>query len=77
MKIERIEYGGWPDNLLLANEHAEVVITLDVGPRVISYRKPGGENVLHNVADQLGRSNEQEWRSRGGHRCGDEDLIST
>jgi hypothetical protein len=68
MKIERIEYGGWPNNLLLANEHAELVITLDVGPRVISYKKPGGENVFKNYAEHIGTRGESEWLNRGGHR---------
>jgi hypothetical protein len=68
MRTERIEYGGWPDNLLLANDHAELVITLDVGPRVISYRKPGGENVFKNYAEHIGTSDEKEWLNRGGHR---------
>lgn len=68
MMIERIEYGGWQNNLLLANEHAELVLTLDIGPRVISYRKPGGENVLKNYAEQLGGTGESGWVNRGGHR---------
>lgn len=68
MSIERVEYGGWPNNLRLANEHAELVLTLDIGPRVISYRAVGGENVLKNYDAQLGTRGELDWKNRGGHR---------
>jgi hypothetical protein len=44
--VEVIEYRGWKNNLLLANDSVEIVVTLDVGPRVIAYRLPGGVNVL-------------------------------
>ena len=68
MAVDRVSFGGWPNNLRLRDEHAELIITLDVGPRVISYRTVGGENVFKNFADQLGTSGEAEWKSRGGHR---------
>lgn len=68
IQIDRIAFGGWPDNLRIASEHAEVIVTLDVGPRVISYRTRDGENVFKTFADQLGGSGETEWKARGGHR---------
>ena len=59
MKIERIPFGGWPNCLRIANDHAEIVITLDVGPRVISYQHlPGGKNVLKTNPEELGRGGE-------------------
>lgn len=68
MQIEKTSFGGWQNNLLLANEHAELVVTLDIGPRVISYRTPRGQNVLKNYPGQIGASGESEWKIRGGHR---------
>ena len=68
MKIEPIAWGGWPGCLRLANEHAELIATLDVGPRLISYRVPNGENVLKTHPDELGKSWEPAWVLRGGHR---------
>ena len=61
-------FGGWPNNVRLANEHAELIITLDVGPRLISYRTSAGENVFKTFDAQLGGTGEAEWQSRGGHR---------
>ena len=68
MQIQKSPYQGWPNNALLSNSHVELVVTLDVGPRIISYRTPRGHNVLKNYAGQLGGSGESEWMIRGGHR---------
>jgi hypothetical protein len=66
--IDYVSFGGWKNNLRLANDHAELIITLDVGPRVISYRTPDGDNVFKTFDAQLGGTGEAEWQSRGGHR---------
>lgn len=69
MKIEKTSFGGWTNCLRMANDHAELIITLDVGPRVISYQHlPGGKNVLKTNADELGTSGESTYVARGGHR---------
>lgn len=69
MKIEKTEFGGWANCLRLANEHAELIITLDVGPRILSYQHlPGGENVLKTNTEELGTSGEDHFVARGGHR---------
>ena len=59
---------GWKQVLVLANNEVELLITLDVGPRIISYRHQGGLNVFKTFDDQLGRSGEADWQIRGGHR---------
>jgi hypothetical protein len=63
-------------NLKLANDSVELIVTLEVGPRIISYRPLNGHNVFKLVEDEAGRSNEKEWRIRGGHRfwVGPEDF---
>jgi hypothetical protein len=61
-------YGGWARNLILSNGEVEVVITLEVGPRIIRYARVGGPNRLGELASELGRSGETEWKLRGGHR---------
>ena len=68
MAVDYVPFGGWPNNVRLANEHAELIITLDVGPRVISYRTARGANVFKTFDAQLGGTGEAEWKSRGGHR---------
>jgi hypothetical protein len=68
VEVEYVSFGGWPNNVRLANAHAELIITLDVGPRVISYRTTQGGNVFKTFDAQLGGTGEAEWQSRGGHR---------
>jgi hypothetical protein len=45
-----------------------VVVTTDVGPRILAYQTEGRGNVFHIFDDQCGQSNEDEFRIRGGHR---------
>lgn len=77
--MQVVEYRGWKNNLLLSNGDVELIATLDVGPRVICYRRPGGFNVMKNYADQMGGAGEAEWQIRGGHRfwLAPEDLTRT
>jgi hypothetical protein len=77
--FENVPYKGWKNNLRLSNGDVELIITLDVGPRIISYRLTDGKNVFKEYADQLGKSGEKEWQIRGGHRLwvGPEDTTRT
>lgn len=79
LSVKKIEYGGWKNNLLISNGDAELIVTLDVGPRVISYKLAGGKNVFKEFADQMGKTGDKEWLSYGGHRLwiGPEDLTRT
>jgi hypothetical protein len=79
VKIETIAYRGWKNNLRIANGDAELIVTLEVGPRILSYRLAGGPNVFKEYADQVGGSGESDWKIRGGHRqwTGPEDNTRT
>jgi hypothetical protein len=66
--IQEIPYAGWKRNLRIQGPTTELVITLDVGPRIIRYAFHDGKNVFVEMQDQLGGANEKEWQIRGGHR---------
>jgi hypothetical protein len=68
ISTEIIPYAGWARNLRIANDDVELVVTLDVGPRVMRYAARGGRNLFGESADQLGKSGEAHWMPRGGHR---------
>jgi hypothetical protein len=68
MQNEIIFHAGWERNLRLANDQIELVVTLDVGPRIISLRTKDGANVFKTFDEQLGCKGETEWMIRGGHR---------
>ena len=77
--VEEVEYKGWKHNLRISNGDAELIVTLDVGPRIISYKLTGGKNVFKEFEDQLGKSGEKDWQIRGGTRLwvGPEDVTRT
>lgn len=77
--VETVEYRGWKNNVRISNASAELIVTLDVGPRVISYKTPSGPNVMKNYDEMMGGTGEAEWQIRGGHRfwLAPEDLTRT
>jgi hypothetical protein len=68
ISIQTVEYKGWPNCIQLANGKVELVITTDVGPRIISYALKGGANVFKNYDAMMGRTGDAEWNIYGGHR---------
>ena len=66
--IQEIPYAGWKRNLRIQGPTTELVVTLEVGPRILRYAFHDGSNVFVEMADQLGGSGEAEWMLRGGHR---------
>lgn len=79
VRVEKTAYGGWPNCYRITNGDVELVVTADVGPRVIRFGLPGGVNVFKEFAAELGKSGESDWKSRGGHRLwvGPEDRVMT
>lgn len=79
VKIEKTNFKGWPDSYLISNGTVEVVVTGDVGPRIIRYGFTGGQNLFKEFKEQIGKSGEKEWQARGGHRLwiGPEDKIKS
>mgnify|MGYP000945826600 CR=1 FL=1 len=68
VKIEKTAYAGWPNCYRITNGEVELIVTTDIGPRVIRYGFVGGQNLFKEFKEQLGKSGEKEWMPRGGHR---------
>ncbi len=68
MTHEIIPYAGWQKCLRLANETCDVIITTEVGPRVIRYGLIGQPNEFVEYPDQIGQTGGKDYRSYGGHR---------
>src|SRR6266851_5575841 len=79
MNIDKVDYQGWPNSYRISNGEVEVVITSDIGPRIMRYAFPGGQNLFKEFAEGLGKSGEPAWQLRGGHRIwmGPEDRVRT
>lgn len=68
VKVEKAAWKGWPNCYRVTNGEVELIVTSDIGPRVMSYSFVGGRNVLKEFAGQLGKSGEKDYQLRGGHR---------
>jgi len=79
VKIEKIDFQGWPNSYRISNGTVEAVVTGDVGPRIIRYGFVGGQNLFKEFAEQIGKSGEKDWQARGGHRLwiGPEDRVKS
>lgn len=66
--IEQLAWGGWKNCYRLANDEIELILTADVGPRVMRCAFVGGPNVFKEYAEELGGTAEPDWKIRGGHR---------
>lgn len=79
MQVEKISYGGWPNCYRISNAQVELILTADVGPRVIRFGFIGGQNLFKEFSEQMGGTGETSWQIRGGHRLwiGPEDRRYT
>ena len=68
MSLQTIEYRGWKDCLLLDNGDIELVVSVGLGPRVLSFKHKGGANFFKNFDDQMANVSQDTWQSYGGHR---------
>jgi hypothetical protein len=66
--IQKTSYRGWQNCIRLSNDHLDLVITTDVGPRIIRCGFIGGPNLLGEIESTLGKTGGDEWRIYGGHR---------
>ena len=77
--FDKIEYKGWKNCYRLSNGLIELVITGDVGPRVIRFGFPGQDNEFFEDTPALGLTGGDAWRIYGGHRLwhAPEDPVRT
>lgn len=79
VKVEKMEYKGWRNCYRVSNGEIELVVTVDVGPRVMRFGFVGGQNLFKEFADQLGGTREEKHQLRGGDRVwkAPEDPVAT
>ena len=66
--MEKINYLGLPNCYRLTNGSVELIVTTDVGPRILRYALVGGENVLGECRNVSVETEWGVWRPYGGHR---------
>lgn len=67
--IEKVKYSTYGNCYKMSNGTVDVLVTLDLGPRVIFYGFTGGENNLAELGpDSVVKTELGEWHPWGGHR---------
>jgi hypothetical protein len=79
MNIEKIEYKGWPNCYRLSNEMVDLVVTSDVGPRIIRFGFIREGNEFKEYPEEVGKTGGEDWHLYGGHRLwhAPEDTVRT
>jgi hypothetical protein len=79
VKVEKTSYKGWQNCYRVSNGQIEIIVTGDVGPRIIRFGFVRGQNLFKEFADQMGKSGEAKFQLRGGDRVwkAPEDPIAT
>ena len=52
IEIKEVHYDAWGNCLRLSNGFIETIVSIDYGPRVVSFRLMEGKNVLFEDLDQ-------------------------
>jgi hypothetical protein len=66
--MEIVSYGGWERCARLVSGDLEMIVTLEVGPRIIRFGQIGGPNEFVEYSKDMGQTGGEEYRSYGGHR---------
>lgn len=79
MNIDRVSFTGWEDCVRLTHQDVTLIVTTEVGPRVIFCSLNAGENLFHVNPELAGSHSGVEWKNYGGHRlwCAPEDWDFT
>ena len=65
----RIKYQGWNNCFCWENQKIKMIVTSDVGPRVIFLGSPNGKNQFYEIDEEAGSTGGNDYRFYGGHRC--------
>ena len=65
---EKINFGGWPNCVRLSNDKTEIIVTTDIGPRIIRFGFIGKQNFFYLSPEDQGKIGGDDWRIYGGHR---------
>lgn len=65
---EIVAFRGWSNCARLSNDLVDLIITGDVGPRIIRFGFVDRDNLFAEYPEQAGKTGGDEWRIYGGHR---------
>jgi hypothetical protein len=65
---KNVEFGGWHNCIRLSNAECELIVTTDIGPRIVRFGFLNKQNFLYQDLKDSGKAGGAEWRLYGGHR---------
>ncbi len=68
MEYKLSAYGMWERCCYITNGIIELIVTLEVGPRIIRFGFINQRNEFHEYIDQVALKNDGKYHSYGGHR---------
>jgi hypothetical protein len=79
VEIKKIAYQGWPNCIKISNDLVELIVTTDVGPRIIHFSPKDGENMMYINPAEAGSMGDDKYHTYGGHRLwhAPEDFVRT
>jgi hypothetical protein len=66
--MQKINFGGWPNCIRLSNKEIELIVTTDIGPRIIRLGFINKQNFFYLSGEDSGKTGGNDWRIYGGHR---------
>ena len=64
----KIAFGGWPNCIRISNDEIELIVTSDIGPRIVRFGYINKQNFFYLAPDHAGKTGGDQWRIYGGHR---------
>jgi hypothetical protein len=69
INLEKTTYAGWSNCLKLSNNTVELMVTTDVGPRILHFGLKDNDQQLFFLDEKTaGQTGGDEWHNYGGHR---------
>lgn len=65
---EKFNFGGWKNCIRMTDGEVEIVVTTDVGPRIVRFGFVGDQNLFREFKQQQGKTGGGKWLIYGGHR---------
>lgn len=66
--MEIVPFAGWERNARIVCNDVEMIVTLEVGPRILFYGFTGGPNLFAVHPEDAGKTGGDTFRGYGGHR---------
>lgn len=77
VQIQEVSFQGWQKCLRMSNGIVELIIPLEIGPRILKYAFCDGNNVFYENSEDQGKIGGQAYRLYGGHRLWHAPQLGT